>query len=484
MAKQEAWPNRSPVLPPEQWKLFAKIPAKTHDSKVSVSEIVENSAHFPIEFPIKTVKCEYLRTKGIPIATLANNANSAYPILHETALPLFLHFLQHKKRFGSQVERKFYKNFTVEELIDRLLRKRAVVFYGRSDTFMLMDNMGSVGQWEVIGTSQERAPRTLENCLSYDEIKLAALLSVSSFSCFINNGARDNIGRYSLNEDSVEPTGVIIGLIGPRFEKPLVMEHRDIIISREQNTHERGYGRFFAPTLQGLFLNFYGEPCLSYDELSNQLDDTKKYKKLSSDKYFNNYAYEKRLSLSFDTLLVEANQRAKEVNKMAFVHVVGIGLGVWRASRHQDAVFMKSFSQRIRFLSSTLTNIANICFSYINHPCGKYADKQRVDIPNHPLGGIKIHIENRNPHDRLAGDDAGKLLVVSYAWDGNALPGNEFWLGQLAASGDPAAAASTQIAELHNAHINPNVSAANLRIATLNGVGTFHDYIRRAASPE
>lgn len=64
---------------------------------------------------------------------------------------------------------------------------------------------------------------------------------------------------------------------------------------------------------------------------------------------------------------------------------------------------------------------------------------------------------------------AGKLLVVSYAWDGNALPGNEFWLGMLAATGDCAAASSSQIAELHNPHINKLVSADNLMVATLKG---------------
>lgn len=54
---------------------------------------------------------------------------------------------------------------------------------------------------------------------------------------------------------------------------------------------------------------------------------------------------------------------------------------------------------------------------------------------------------------------------MSYAWDGNALPGNEFWMGSLSASGDPAAACSSLISELHNPHINmPMVSGRNLHI--------------------
>lgn len=74
----------------------------------------------------------------------------------------------------------------------------------------------------------------------------------------------------------------------------------------------------------------------------------------------------------------------------------------------------------------------------------------------------------------------GKLLVVSYAWDGNALPGNEFWIGMLSATGDCAAAASTQIAELHNPHINKLVCADNLMIATLSGaVVPLPEYVQQ-----
>jgi hypothetical protein len=65
-----------------------------------------------------------------------------------------------------------------------------------------------------------------------------------------------------------------------------------------------------------------------------------------------------------------------------------------------------------------------------------------------PVTGPGIHIlfSKRPPHSKLSEpEDAGKLLVVSYAWDGNALPGNEFWMGKLSSTGDSAAACSTQV---------------------------------------
>lgn len=66
--------------------------------------------------------------------------------------------------------------------------------------------------------------------------------------------------------------------------------------------------------------------------------------------------------------------------------------------------------------------------------------------------------------------------MVSYAWDGNALPGNEWWSGKLGSSGDSAAASSTQITELHNPHINPLISANNLMIITGNNVVPLEKY--------
>lgn len=71
--------------------------------------------------------------------------------------------------------------------------------------------------------------------------QLSAFLSVSSHSEFINSGDRYNAGKVEIDQD-IERNGVIIGLIGARFERPGVMEFQDICVTEEQNTLSKGYG--------------------------------------------------------------------------------------------------------------------------------------------------------------------------------------------------------------------------------------------------
>ncbi|KAJ8955899.1 hypothetical protein NQ318_005447 [Aromia moschata] len=510
----DTWPVSEPRWVAEDYEEVSR--AVYEDPKeVTVKEIIENSEKFPVPFPIESVRCKTL-IKDVPENILEEHINSAYPVVHEQTLNLYARFLRYKRKFGSEVEKSLYENLTIDGLVDRLLRKRAVVFVDGSDYYMLLDGHQGIGGWETIGTSEEREPLLLKNYLSYDEIKLSALLSISSSTNFINDGRRVNRGIKEEDSNKIETRGIIVGLIGARLEKPGVMEYQELVVNEdeirndaenrdllslatqtpvprfseeqskynvdraaqsqeeliiteeqlpdvdheetappraklpkqnvktdsvEQTLKETEDRHTFLTTKQ-LFLDFYGE------QLPYNLENSTKFAKLRGGDYFNNQLYEKRLSLSIDTLLIEANARAEAGNQMAFVYVVGIGLGVWKRSGHQDALFMETFAKRINFLSSTLTNIADICFSYIKYSsCGNYQN--------------------------------GNLLVVSYAWDGNALPGNEFWMGQLAASGDPAAASSTQIAELHNPHINPRLRGAHLQIATLRGLVTLGEYILR-----
>lgn len=124
------------------------------------------------------------------------------------------------------------------------------------------------------------------------------------------------------------------------------MEYEEIIISNKQNTEEHGYGESESPSLHKVFAKFYDDNAFTYTAVRNSTDS--RFVKLEDGLYFDNIAYAKRLALSFDTLLIEANHRAKENGVTAYIHVVGIGLGVWRIADHQEGVFVETFADRLR----------------------------------------------------------------------------------------------------------------------------------------
>ncbi|OWR42043.1 hypothetical protein KGM_212909 [Danaus plexippus plexippus] len=451
-----------------------------------IEDIIKKSKAFPIPFPINTVRLEELKGRK-SLDKLKRNIVSTYPLIHERVLLLMTHFLIYKREFGSSIEKTFYKDMTVPELIERILKNRAISFLGPHDRYQLITGETGSEGWESVGTLQQKPPLLLENCLSYDEMKLSAMLYVSGFTYCINDGKRNNSGV--VDEDGVEEEAVIIGLIGPRFQRRCRMDNEDILITEEQNCIENGYGEEVTPTTclnvlkttyvrnnqsskhmwRQMWSEFYQVHSYTYEELSSYItihDKDKRYmeryvKKPNSEDIFDNEVYYKRICILAETTLMEAEHRASEYGKNAFINVIGCGKFVhllWRLQR--DLLVARLVRKLVtRLIGRSPRSTRPLRFHSSNE-----------------TGGVNIQLENREPSSKLSGEHAGKLLVMTYPWDGNAHPGNEFWFGSLKTSGDPAAACSTQVSELHNAHINTTLRGDTVRVAAEGGVLPLREY--------
>mmetsp|Transcript_38201 Transcript_38201/g.119889 ORF Transcript_38201/g.119889 Transcript_38201/m.119889 type:complete len:179 (-) Transcript_38201:222-758(-) len=157
------------------------------------------------------------------------------------------------------------------------------------------------------------------------------------------------------------------------------------------------------------------------------------------------------MRLSIDPFLREASDRAKEKGAKAYAHVVGLGLGVWMVDGRQAKLMVQAFEAALQELAPQLEHIDTLDFSWFPSECNEATSLRH----GAGCGAVRrVLFSNRNPAARLPPSEQPLLLVAMYAWDGNAYPGNEYWLGSLAASGDPAAACCSGIPLLQNPEVN------------------------------
>ncbi|CAN8103991.1 unnamed protein product [Discula destructiva] len=367
--------------------------------------------------------------------TIHEDAQGARIVVHERFPQLVKDFLAHKCQYGTSVEKALYsaQGWCWRKQVARLVSKRPLVFVGGGDNTVLRNGeyIGPVAtEWDRVGKENQSNRLNLDDYLSYDEIILGSLLGVSGPSYFINDGNRHNNGSISA-PGTFEPRGVIIGLVGARFER---RDHMDSAYIQPRVKNPRQH-----PDLDRIFRDFFTS------------DDTRLAEKLDESRPFDVDMYKGRMRITVDILLREANARAKEASKSAYLVIVGFGLGVWSIKAKQSQYFVECFTEALHELEGVLDSLATLDFSYITIP----KDTQlAVQAAAACVGGSAIFTK-RCPAAKLQGGDAGQLLVISYAWDGNSFPGNEYWLGSLSASGDPAAACMSTISELHNPVLNP-----------------------------
>nr|MBA3603143.1 DUF4804 domain-containing protein [Parachlamydiaceae bacterium] len=242
-------------------------------------------------------------------------------------------------------------------------------------------------------------------------------------------------------------------------------------VTPEQNNSNNGYGPDGLIAAPGKF-NFLEIWAKFYDEKYNHhycfptfdealKDNSGKFIRIEKNLFLHKEIYKKRIRMSIEPFLMDANERAKAINKKAYVLAEGIGLGVWKLTEQQSNLMLEVYAEVL--LDHDCKHIADVNFSRIEGDPIHF--QQHCEALKLEKKKIKFHFEEREPVQKLTGKDDGKLLVTSYAWDGNSYPGNEYWWGALSASGDPAAACCSNISELQNPEINPMVSGNNVWIA-------------------
>ena len=334
---------------------------------------------------------------------------------------------------------------------------------------MMIDGEEGDGGWQQLpaGGTIGSAGYSLKDLISYDEIALSAMVSMTVPTPFINNGGRAN--KAIKGEGDFIKSGIYCGLVGARFEKEEVMEYRFMIVSETQNTEAKGYGiNRERNELLDIWAEFYDAEGGYFPTFAEVVDMQaklpeeefrQKYIVLKNGSFLDVAKYKQRMQMSIEPFLLDADACAAASGKKAYIHAVGLGLGVWQVDPGQAPLMMEVYHNVL--CTHRLENISDINFSWFPEASWQCGTTTNGEIHKHneddPDGtGIRIIFSSRNPADPLPEEDSDKLLVAQYAWDGCSYPGNEYWVQMLAASGDPAAACCSTISELQNPEVNPD----------------------------
>lgn len=437
---------------------------------LTFSKLLENSEAFAsrIDFPTSdNLAVNFAVTEELQ-NEVVEHANSSQPLLPQRVWSFIPKFLAFKQQYGTEKEKALYQEMTPVEFVDRLITKRPLMFMTSGDSYFLRDGESGNGRFVKIGQDDEDPDLNLNDYQSYFEMSLAAFLSMVVPTHFINDGSRDNKGIKD-PDGAYEPKGIYVGMVGARFEKPGMMEWASMMVTPAQNTAENGYGlnadpknpktiekRLWAELYESRIGKEYALP--DYDEAVN--DQTGRYIPVAKG-LLDTHVYKARMRLIIESFLLEADKRAELAGKKAYLHIVGLGLGVWKVADKQTGLMLEVYADILK--ERPFKHISDINFSYFNgDQCGEAKDQDFIQSAQGDP--IKVHFSQRNPADKLQDEDEGKLLIAQYAWDANAYPGNEYWKGLLTASGDPAAACCSMIPELQNPEINPFISAQNLSV--------------------
>jgi len=429
-----------------------------------------------VKFPTTHNRIAHVARHGHREDLIARCAQQTRIIAHQRIVPLIEGFLAFKKAHGTAVEKKIYEHMSVRGFVYRCISKRPLCFLDPSDhTVLINGKQPDPKDWSLVGTEEERSSAIkMRDYLTYDEMQLSALLAVSSPTPFINNGEKTNHGR-PMNRGTYEEYGILSGIVGTRFERDDVMESQHILVT-SLNEEKRGFGKAqmkVNDSLKALWADFYrplpsSESSEYFFPTLEELTSLQSQGKLSTEyiphktgHFFNVKLYKFRIRLSLEAFLLDCEQRGIEASKSVYVRLRGVGLGVWRVRDDQLIYFLETIGDILN--EAELPHIADLVLDYSPEKKLLGVGHDELFTSKNGVNKVTLHFQKENIADKLSATHQDKLLCTNFPWDSNAFPGNEYWMGALAASGDPAAASCSCIPELQNVYINPYINENSIR---------------------
>lgn len=448
----------------------------------------------PYDFPPGT---EAVHLRSVPRTKqeqVSSMAAGVTPICAQGVLELLDSFLKHKCSAGAAVEQSFYASMTCASLFTRLLCARPLAFWGHGDRYVLQEQAGGGrelkadrrGGFEEIGTDEQQRPLVLEDYLSYDEMQMAALISVAVPSLFVNSGDR---GSKCLPGEagSFQESGVIIGCVGARMVKEGRMESEHMLVT-PRCTAALGYGPQQDASGERLshWARFYRVEHLPSYEEATAAEDSGRFQRLevkcqwcniaqdkvwmdqgkeycakcmtwyygsapqgapSRPSFLDGKIYKGRIRATVEPFLVYTSHlgitHEASAGRGAHVRVKGLGLGAWWVHPVQERLMKEVYAEVLA--ARELPGIEVLEFAFFPSPA--------VPVVS---GSVQIRASSASLAEPV---EAGMLLVTMYAWDGNAHPGNEWWAESgcgkyLGMTDDSAAASCSLITSLQHPAVN------------------------------
>lgn len=334
----------------------------------------------------------------------------------------------------------------IEKFYSRLIKKRPLTFVGSDDFCLLRD-----GKTQSFGCPGDINPREY---VVYTEMEFGAMLQVASPTIFINDGNRYNQGGST--GDNHETVGRIAALVGARLEIDDGMEALHCVcgvLERAEQRHalqiENGERTADFGRIKGVTKEFVDGYKYIWSEFYKQASDV-----VEDGLYISKLEY--RLYISYKKFFADAVANSTFAKK-AYIRVVGLGDGVW--SNGNTYVIRRAIGNAVRRVFDELTTeekrkIAVIEFSQYQHK--EYALAFGLKSESELLDDVEvISSEEAFFAHKLPDRYNDCQLCVNFAWDGGSYVGNEYWNGELSASGDPAAACCSSITTSMNPDRNP-----------------------------